>query len=288
MTVPTAAVDVGTNSTRLLIRSGREEIVRRSIVTGLGRGVSTTGRIGSDGWAATLEVLAGYRRMMSDAGAGRARAVMTASGREATDAAGFLTEASIALGLTVEVISGQEEAALSYAGATAELPGNGWTVVDIGGGSTEIVSAGGGVSYGVGSVKLTDRFFEDRPVAASDLEAARRWVAGLLETQRPAPRGVVGVAGTWTSLAAITRGAATGVHHFALDAPDLAAWVGRLSHLSVAETARLSGLDPARAPVILGGALVAAVALEVLEVSGCLISEHDLLDGVVLGLGSGG
>ncbi|HEX2154575.1 MAG TPA: exopolyphosphatase [Acidimicrobiia bacterium] len=280
---PVAAVDLGTNSTRLLIAGERE--VRRTVVTGLGRGLTDTGRLSADGWAATLRTLQGYRVLMEGAGVERARAVMTAVGRQASDTGEFLVEAESTLGIRPEVISGDEEARLSYRGAVADLDGEGWTVVDIGGGSTEIVGAGGGDSYDVGSVVTTDRYLSERPASSDDVTAARTWVSSMLRGHPPASAGVVGVAGTWTSLAGITLGREPYdpnlVHHSTLDRVALERWVECLGAMSFEDTARLAGLDPARAPVILGGAVVAEAVASVLDVDNVVVSEHDLLDGIV-------
>jgi len=282
-----AAIDVGTNSTRLLIQSQGADILRRSVVTGLGRGVSGTGEIGATGWRDTLEALVSYRRAMDEANVKEARAVITAVGRDAANTGAFVAEASEILGLPLGVVTGAEEAALSLAGATADLAGSDWTVVDIGGGSTEIIGFAGGASFGVGSVKLTDRYLEERPVDDAALRAAGDRASSVLGLHEPAPGGVVGVAGTWTSLAAMTMSSdaeEVSVHHMTLEASDVRGWIVRLARLSVEETARLPGLDPARAPVILGGAIVASAALEALGADSCLVSERDLLDGVVVGL----
>lgn len=278
-----AAVDLGTNSTRLLI--GGETPVRRTVVTGLGRGLAETGRLSPAGRAATLDTLATYRDLMEEAGVDRVRAVMTAVGRRATDTAGFLGAAEAALGFRPEVISGDEEAALSYRGAVGDLDGEAWTVVDIGGGSTEIVSVDGGVSYDVGSVVTTDRYLRARPASLEDVSAAREWAASVMDGQSRAKAGVVGVAGTWTSLAGITLGVdpydPDRVHHSTLDRATLEAWIDRLALMSLEDTARLPGLDPARAPVILGGTVVAATVVAMLGAEEVVVSEHDLLDGIL-------
>jgi exopolyphosphatase/guanosine-5'-triphosphate,3'-diphosphate pyrophosphatase len=285
---PVAAVDIGTNSVRLLI-SGVGVEIRRSAVTGLGKGMALTGRLSADGRSATLEVLSGYRRLMDEAGVATARAVATSASRDAADGPEFVAEMAGVLGVEPEIIAGAEEAALSYAGATAGLEGEDWVVVDIGGGSTEVIDGTGGASFDVGSVRVTDRFFAERPVPAPRLTAARAWARASLEAEaRGMP--VVGVAGTWTSLASLEwclqPYADAAVHHTELSAAAVEGWVDHLAMLPIEETAALPGLDPARAPVILGGAVVAAACLEVLGVDHVLISTHDLLDGVVEGLRS--
>lgn len=275
-----AAIDIGTNSVRLLI----EGASRRTVVTGLGKNLGTTGKLSEAGRAATREVLASYRRDMDEAGVSRARAVMTAAGRNASDTDVFRVEAASILGFQPEVISGCEEARLSFAGAVADLGEGEWTVVDIGGGSTEVVRADSATSFGIGSVALTDRWLGERPVADADLAAARK-AAGAALAVSPAAGGVVGVAGTWTSLAAMTQRLdpydPERVHHYRLSRGTVEQWVERLRGMSLAETESLPGLDPARAPVILGGSIVACTVLAALAAEECLVSEHDLLDGVL-------
>lgn len=277
------AIDIGTNSVRLLI----EGASRRTVVTGLGKGLGTTGRLSEAGRAATREVLASYRRDMDAAGVSQARAVMTAVGRNATDTDDFRAEAVSILGFQPEVISGEEEARFSYAGAVADVGEGDWTVVDIGGGSTEVVRSGSATSFDVGSVALTDRYLADRPATDSQLAAARQTAAAALAVS-PAVGRVIGVAGTWTSLAAMTQRLdpydPEQVHHYRLPRGTVGEWVERLSATSLTDTERLPGLDPARAPVILGGSIVAETVLSALGVDECLVSEHDLLDGVLASL----
>lgn len=280
-----AAIDIGTNSVRLLVVDEHGvDLTRRTEVTGLGRGLATSGRLHPEGWTATMEVLGSYGDAIAEMGAESRRAVMTAAGRNATDTGDFLDEASRILGFPIDVIPGEEEAALSYAGAASDLPADDpVVVVDIGGGSTEVVTAGGGRSFEIGSVRLTDQHLADRPVSDQTLADARATVRDVLAPVRPTSRPVVGVAGTWTTLAAIELGVYDPdvIHHSRLTAPILGSWIDRLVTLSVDETARLPGIEPRRAPVILGGAIVAEQVLAALDARDCLVSERDLLDGIV-------
>lgn len=279
-----AAIDIGTNSVRLLVvDEARADLTRRTEVTGLGRGLATSGHLHPGGRTATLEVLRSYAATMRELDVESRRAVMTAAGRNAADTGDFLNEASDILGFAIEVIPGEEEAALSYAGAASDLPGDDPVVVDIGGGSTEVVAAGGGTSYEIGSVRLSDQHLAERPVSDQTLAKARATVREVLAPVRPTSQPVVGVAGTWTTLAAIEHGVYDPdlIHHSRLSVPVLGRWIDRLATLSVEETARLPGIEPRRAPVILGGAIVAEQALAALDVRDCLVSERDLLDGIV-------
>lgn len=279
-----AAIDIGTNSVRLLVVDEHgADLTRRTEVTGLGRGLAASGHLNPDGRSATREVLGAYADAIAELGAESKRAVMTAAGRNATDTSDFLIEAVEILGFPIEVIPGEEEADLSYAGAASDLPGHAPVVVDIGGGSTEVVAAGGGKSYEIGSVRLTDQHLTERPVSDQTLAEVRAAVRDLLATVRPTSQPVVGVAGTWTTLAAIEHGVYDPdlIHHSRLSEPALGRWIDRLATLSVEETARLPGIEPRRAPVILGGAIVAEQVLAALGAQDCLVSERDLLDGIV-------
>lgn len=279
-----AAVDIGTNSIRLLIADGRTP-ERRTRIAGLGRGLDTTGRLSTEGRLRALEILAEYRSAMEEAGVTGFRAVMTAVGRRASDAAAFCQEAAAVLGAAPEIISGEEEARLSYLGAVSDVDGSDWTVVDIGGGSTEVVTGTSAVSFDVGSVVLTDAYLTERPAGREELEAARSHARNLLRAE-PATGGVIGVAGTWTSLAGMTLRLdpydPDQAHHTWIDRSGIEAWTERLATMDLESTARLPGLDPARAPVILGGVVVAGAVLDALRADRCLVSESDLLDGIIL------
>lgn len=277
-----ATIDIGTNSTRLLVTDGLRDLHRQAVVTGLGRGLGPSGAIGEEAIERTCATLAAYRETAADLGATALAAVTTAAARSASNTAEFLVAATDALGVTPRVISGEEEARLSYRGATSDLDGGDWTVVDIGGGSTEVVSEGSTVSLPVGSVRLTESFFDAGPadpgVVTAAFEAARAFF-----TECPVAARLAGVAGTWTSLAAMEGAVepyeADLIHHSVLARSQVDRWVERLASLPVAERAATPGLDPARAPVILGGAVVAAAVMDRLA-DEVVISERDLLDGL--------
>jgi len=286
-----AAVDIGTNSMRLLVVDGEgAELGRWEEVTGLGRGVDGTGRLSEEAVARTLAVLSRYGRTIAEAGADHVRAVATSASRDAANAGEFLDRAEAALGVRPEVVAGVEEARLSFAGATAGARGAApYVVVDIGGGSTELVWEGGAASVDIGSVRLTERLLPDRPASPAALRAAAGHVAGLLAPVGVEPfRTALGVAGTWTSLAAVAlslpafdRAAVDGT---ALTGEALAGLVESLARLTVEETAAIPALDPKRAPVILAGAVVAERVAAHLGADAVVVSTHDLLDGIVAGM----
>lgn len=290
-----AAVDIGTNSMRLLIVAGDgTEIGRWARVTGLGKGLDSSGRLAQDAIDRTVAVLEEYGRLTTEHGVARARAVATSASRDAVNRDDFFDRAEEALGFRPELITGVEEASLSYRGATQGASGEGpYVVVDIGGGSTEFVwSTDGevtGNSIDIGSVRLTDRLLSERPVSFDELEAASRHVEALFASVPvPPARTVIGVAGTWTSLAAIAQDLAVydreQVHGWPLGRPEVERLIGLFASQTVEQTAAIPALDPARAPVILAGAVIAREAMRHLGCLEVVVSEHDLLDGVVAAL----
>jgi exopolyphosphatase/guanosine-5'-triphosphate,3'-diphosphate pyrophosphatase len=289
-------VDIGSNSVRLLIVDGDGERLREVEVTALGSGVDRTGRFSEERVVATLDVLGRYREIMERVGVGRRRAVATSATRDAEDGAAFIERAARVLGVVPEVISGTEEAELSYLGATASLDGRLSTVViDIGGGSTEFVYGAGSVntatSINIGSVRLTERSLPSRPALAAELREARTAVAREFQVLSPseAVDRAIGVAGSFTSLAAIAIDLPEydrdRVHGSVLTAASIHGLIERLSEMTIAETAAIPSLDPKRAPVLLAGAVIAEGALQAVGVDEITVSEHDLLDGMALEAG---
>lgn len=293
------AVDIGTNSMRLLVAevvgSDVHWLDRRTTVTGLGSGVDAEGSLGEEAMQRTLQVLAGYGQALAGAEVAASRAIATSATRDASNREEFLDRAEQALGSRPEVITGEEEAGLAFAGATRsiDIPPP-YVVVDIGGGSTEFVFGGDEITYrqsiDIGSVRLTDRVLPDRPVPVEQLAAAQDLAAELLgPVELPvAPNGVMGVAGTFTSLSAISQDLPAydpaRVHGSTLTVTRIAELVLYLSLLSEGETAAIPSLDPARAPVILAGAVVAEEAVRRCGAGEVRVSEHDSLDGIALEL----
>jgi len=291
-------VDIGTNTVRLLVAEagerGIEDIERLVEIVGLGVGVDATGRFDPERVEAALAVLEAYGGRARELGVERVGAVATSATRDADDGAAFLARASQALGHPVEVITGIEEAALSFRGASRGLALAATLVIDPGGGSTEFVlgteTPRYSVSIDIGSVRLTERLLPERPAPAERVAAAAAEVAEMFGLVRlpSLPDRVIGVAGTFTSLSAIDLGLDAydpeTVHGSVLSLDALDRLVARLSALTVDETAAIPSLDPRRAPVLLGGAIVAREALRVSGLSEAMVSEHDLLDGIVMGL----
>jgi exopolyphosphatase/guanosine-5'-triphosphate,3'-diphosphate pyrophosphatase len=294
-----AAVDLGTNSTRLLVADMEVERVRsvrrQVVVTGLGAGADADGRLGPDGVARTLEVLASYGEVARSAGAVRMRAVATAAVRDAANRDEFLDRAAAALGVRPEVIDGEEEAALSFLGAAGGVTGPPpYLVIDVGGGSTEFVFGTERPAFlrsiDLGSRRITERRLPRLPVEPEGLAAARRAAGEAFAGLRlpGAPGTVIGTGGTYTALGAIALGLEAydpeRVHGSVLTLAALDDLADRLAGLTLEGIAVLPSLDPARAPVLLGGAVVGAEALRRSGRPELVVSEADLLDGIARGL----
>ena len=286
-------VDIGTNSMRLLVVDGVQERHREVAVTGLGAGVDGSGHLDPERVAATLDVLQRYGATMDRLSVAKRRAVATSATRDARNGADFVARAGRVLGVVPEVISGIEEAELSYVGATASFCDQPPTaVIDIGGGSTEFVLGSGTVtsatSIDIGSVRLTDRDLTSRPASAADVASARAAVAEAFQASLPpgSVERVVGVAGSFTSLAAIaldlTEYERDRVHGSVLTADQIHGLIARLSSMTISELEAIPSLDPNRAPVILAGAILAEGALEAVGADRITVSEKDLLDGLAL------
>lgn len=290
-----AAVDIGTNSTRLLIvqssDDGFQEAVRQAVVTRLGQGVDATGELDPEAMARTLGVLAEFGRELSREEVQVVRAVATSASRDATNRDEFFDAVDEVLGVAPELISGEEEARLAFAGATRLTDAKPSLVIDVGGGSTEFVLGNDSPMYmksiDVGSVRLTERIIPERPASPEQVAKARAHTEKLLaEIVLPeTPTAAIGVAGTFTSLSAINLDLDTyeraAVHRSRMTYSDLLSLVDFLAALTVEETEAIPSLDPARAPVILGGAVVAVSSLLALDLDEIQISEQDLLHGIV-------
>ncbi|MGH9065280.1 MAG: exopolyphosphatase [Acidimicrobiales bacterium] len=307
-----AAVDCGTNSTRLLVADGEgRTLVRLMRITRLGQGVDASGRLAPEAVERTVAVLGEYRAEMDRLGVVALRASATSAARDAANREDFFAPAEDVLGRRPELLSGDEEGRLSFAGATADLdPGRGpYVVLDIGGGSTEVVlgpppgtrglAPAGAVSVDVGCVRLTERHLHHDPPLPAEMEEASRAVGRAVDQvveALPGLRGareLVGLAGTVTTLAAIHLGLARydreRTHHSVLTRGQVDGLLAGLAGEDRAARLRRPGLEEARADVIVGGALVLAGVMSRLGLGACLVSESDILDGMVMTLlASGG
>jgi exopolyphosphatase/guanosine-5'-triphosphate,3'-diphosphate pyrophosphatase len=296
-----AAVDLGTNSTRLLVadvEGGRIGDVRRETrITRLGEGVDERRRLLPVPIARVRNVLSDFRRTVEDLGAERTLAVATSAMRDAENGEAFLGEIEWSYGFATRLLSGHDEALMTFRGVTSERGvDTGTIIIDLGGGSTEFVAGGpDGVrwhdSLDIGSVRLTERFLKSDPPTADELDACAAAARTLLAERIPDEirrdtREAIGVAGTITSLAALALGLEEydrdRVHGFELTADALEEQLARLASVPVAERRQMRPLDPDRAPVILGGTVIAREALAFFELDVLEISERDILDGAAL------
>ena len=299
--VKVAVVDVGTNSTRLLVaevEDGRvRELDRRTIVTRLGEGVDATGRLGDAAMARVFEACAQYREAIDEAGAERVVAMLTSAVRDAGNGAELERELERRFGFEAETISGEREARLTYLGATSTRHHAAPTLVlDIGGGSTELVVGEGErvrffASTQLGSVRHTERHIHTDPPTPAELEACRS--AARAELEEAVPREVreqvsegIAVAGTPTSFAAIELALdpydpeRVEGHHLTLAACERI--LGELAALSLAERRRVTGLHPDRAPTIVAGGTILVEAMRLFDLDEIEVSERDILHGAAL------
>jgi exopolyphosphatase/guanosine-5'-triphosphate,3'-diphosphate pyrophosphatase len=296
-----AAIDLGTNSTRLLVAEvddGRiQQLVREMRVTRLGEGVDERRRLLPLPIARVRNVLSDYRRIAESHEVERALAIATSAVRDADNGEAFLGEIEWSYGFSTRLLSGHDEALLAFRGVTSGRSlAAGTVIVDVGGGSTELIFGGpGGVcwhdSLDVGSVRLTERHLRTDPPTADELASCADAVRALLAERVPddvraGATAVVGVAGTITSLAALDLDLpeydSDRVHGHVLTANGLQRQLDRLAAVPLEERRRLRPLDPERAPVIVGGAVIAREALAFFGVDSLDVSERDILDGAAL------
>jgi len=290
--VNVAAIDIGSNTLRLLIidESGNE-VARDVTVTGLGRGIDRTERFDPDAFASTLDVIARYARLIRSTDVSAVKAVATSASRDASNGTDLMIGIERLLGKRPVIIDGDSEASLAFSGATRGLSGTSTKlVIDIGGGSTEVVFGTETPEYvkstDMGSVRLTDRFVTERPVRGEVLALMRDdcdRAFSPMDINVAAERNI-GVAGTFTNLSAMAmqldRYDRSLVQGSQLTLVSIADLIDRLSLLSIAQTAEIPSLDPARATVIFAGAVIAERVMLRCGVENVAISESDLLDGL--------
>jgi exopolyphosphatase/guanosine-5'-triphosphate,3'-diphosphate pyrophosphatase len=304
-----AAVDCGTNSLRLLLADvdpGRAEltdVIRRMEIVRLGQGVDQTGRLAPEALARTMAVLREYADVIARSGAQAVRMVATSATRDADNATEFVRLVKEVLDVAPEVLTGDEEAVLSFTGATAELaagpdPGP-FLVADIGGGSTEFVLGEAGrppahsISVNVGCVRMTERHLHGDPpseaevaAAVADIDAALEEVAAAVPVEEA--RTLIGLAGSVTTVAAIAMRLpaydAARIHHARVAAADVHAVTRGLLAQTRAERAAIGVMHPGRVDVIGGGALILDRLMRRFGFAEVLVSEHDILDGMAWSL----
>ncbi|MEU7697861.1 Ppx/GppA phosphatase family protein [Streptomyces sp. NPDC039028] len=297
-----AGIDCGTNSIRLLVADVHPEtgelveLDRRMTIVRLGQGVDKTGRLAPEALERTFAACRAYAEVIKDLGAEKLRFVATSASRDAENRADFVNGVVEILGVEPEVITGDQEAAFSFTGATGELHGDDRRlVVDIGGGSTEFVVGNRHVeaarSVDIGCVRLTERHVRHDPPTAEEAEAIRADVRAALDlAAETVPIGtaetLVGLAGSVTTVAAIALGLpeydSEKIHHARISAAQVAEVAERLLASTHAERAAIPVIHPGRVDVIIAGALVLREIVERVGAREVVVSEHDILDGIAL------
>jgi exopolyphosphatase / guanosine-5'-triphosphate,3'-diphosphate pyrophosphatase len=297
-----AAIDCGTNSIRLLIADvGGEhltDVTRQMQIVRLGEGVDRTGRISEAALERTKTALVAYGKEIAGHDVARVRMCATSASRDASNAADFRAMVRDVLGIDPEVISGRQEAHLSFLGAvnglTAEPP---YLVFDLGGGSTEFVTGRTGVeqaiSMDIGCVRMTERYLHDDPPSAAQISAASADITAAVDVALSSVPGreantLVGLAGTVTTVTALALGLpvydASRIHHARVSYEAVARVTTDLLAMTVAERLTLPVMHPGRADVIGAGALILRTIMKRSGQSSLVASEHDILDGIAFGL----
>jgi exopolyphosphatase / guanosine-5'-triphosphate,3'-diphosphate pyrophosphatase len=262
------------------------EVERRLTITRLGEGVDERRILLPTALARVRNTLGDYRRLLEEAGVERTLAVATSAVRDAENGEAFLGEIEWSYGFDTRLLSGEEEAQLTYRGvANGNALEPGALVVDVGGGSTELVLADWHESLDLGCVRLTERFLRSDPPTAAELEACRKHIRALLPAE-PEPTRAIGVAGTVTTLAVLSLGLdeedPSVVHGHRMNTEWIAAEADRLAAQPVARLREIRGMHPDRAPVIVAGALVVVETLRRYGLDALEVSEHDLMHGAAL------
>lgn len=304
-----ASIDLGTNSTRLLIAGcdgeRTETLDRRMVITRLGEGVDRTKRLSPEAVERTMAALEAYSKEMERLSPLEARAAATSVLRDCENGEEFLDAARAIIGRRPEILSGEEEARLSYLGAVSDLAlepvedDGGVFVFDIGGGSTELMVGGREgdsllvTSVDVGCVRMSERFLTTDPPSPVAIGRMESHVVAELKPvlERILPARIsraVGLAGTVTTLSAMKQGLkeydTEKIHHSKLTVPEVEELYRRLASVPVEERKKVMGLEPGRADIIVGGASVLSVIMRLAGLDEILVSEKDILDGLVLDL----
>ncbi|MBI5870587.1 MAG: Ppx/GppA family phosphatase [Actinobacteria bacterium] len=301
-----AVIDTGTNSTRLLVAEVLDdqvrEIYRQTQVTRLGEGVDRVGSLSREACARVVTCVADYATRIDDIGASRTMVIATSSVRDASDGLEFLKTLADGIGAGCRLLTGDEEAKLSFSGASAGFgSSDSVNLFDVGGGSTEVVSGvDGRVSFArslsLGCVRITERFITTDPVSRNELEAASGFIDDVLA--REVEKGVltkpaltIAVAGTVTALAAIDLGLESydpaRVHGHQMSLTSIHGLIRKLSGMTLPERLRLPTMEPGRADVIIAGSLIIERLMIHTEADELTVSELDILDGAARALAKG-
>jgi len=296
-----AVVDMGTNSTRLLVCDveGDEivELERRSTVTRLGRGVDTSRKLAGEAIEDVCTTVEEYLALAEGHDAERTTAIATSAVRDAENRGAFIGELRERFALDARILSGDDEARLTYLGTVHDRPHTDDTlVVDIGGGSTELVVGSGNevsfhASLNAGTVRHTERHVMHDPASQSELETLANDVRSLIDRSLEGSdfaraRSGIGVAGTPTSLAAIEQGLdpydPEAVHGFTLSLEAIQRMHSQLAAKTLAERLEITGLHPGRAPTIVAGVVILIQVMRAFGLTEIEVSEHDILYGAAL------
>jgi exopolyphosphatase/guanosine-5'-triphosphate,3'-diphosphate pyrophosphatase len=300
MSTRVAAIDCGTNSIRLLVAdvsgSSLVDVDRRMEIVRLGQGVDRTGYLAPEALDRTMAALRSYAEIVSSTGASAVRMVATSATRDASNSDEFVRRVKEILGVAPSVLSGSDEAKLSFLGATASLSGGGpYLVTDIGGGSTEFILGPYAASVNIGCVRMTERHLHSDPPTPAEIAAATADIdEALSQVAISVPVGeartLVGLAGSVTTIAGIALGLpvydSARIHHSVISAFDVHDVAQSLLAQTRAARAEIGVMHPGRVDVIGGGALILDTIMTRFEFPEVLVSETDILDGIAFGLAS--
>ncbi len=297
-----AVVDIGSNSTRLLVaevEDGRvAEVERQSRVTKLGRGVDLSGQLSAEAIEAACKAIADYVEICREANVERVESIATSAVRDASNGSAFVAELRERFALSARVLDGEEEARLTYAGATAERPPSEPTlVVDIGGGSTELIVGTGAeiafhASLQAGVVRHSERHVASDPPTTEELEGLAADVRAMIENATADQAGAqanvgIGVAGTPTSLASVELGLEPydprQVHGHTLTLASIQRLLSQLASAPLSKRVEITGMHPDRAPTIIAGVVILVETMRAFGLERIEVSEHDILYGVAMG-----
>lgn len=301
-----AAIDIGTVTTRMLVADtdgvSIDTVARRTVVTHLGEGLHVSGSLSEEGIGRVADAVASFVSEAAALGADITSAVATSAARDAKNGERFIERVS-SVGVTPRIIAGATEAALSFTGATWGMDDDGILVADLGGGSTELVlgsarvnADGHGIdvqaahSFDVGSRRVTDMFLPSDPPLGAEVTEARGWISdqmrAFFESLPMRPKTLITLAGTGTTLVAVREGMAVydpdRVHLSRLTAEDVTRLRERFAAMTEQDRRRVVGMDPARANVIVAGAVILETIMALAGLDSTVVSEHDLLHGLVL------
>lgn len=306
-----AAIDIGTVTSRLFVadvdeRGAIEGVARDTVITNLGTGVDASRRLAADAIERVGSTVDGFAGKIADlavdGGSIAVKAVATSAARDASNS-DELIERLRQAGVELDIIPGTREAALSFSGATSAFPGEKAVVIDVGGGSTEIIAGMAGAelehahSFQIGCRRVTERFFVQDPPGAGLVEQAASWIAAEMREylEKLGEEGffagrVIAVAGTATSVVSMREEMevydSSRVHGATVTRGDLDGLIARLQDMPLADRQKIVGLNPQRAPVILAGLVILRQIMEVAAVEEFTVSESDILQGIVLATAS--